>query len=111
MLSWSGPRGVSPCAGRPRVAVVPLLFESGWDADFDLVACIAASRETQLRRLMEKRGMTREAAEARIAAQMPVEEKARRSAYVVRNDGTAEELMQEARRLAAFLKEKCINEQ
>ena len=111
MLSWSGPRGVSTCAGRPRVAVVPLLFETGWDADFDLVACIAASREAQLGRLMENRGMTREAAEARIAAQMPVEEKARRSAYVVRNDGTPEELMREAHRLAAFLKEKCINEQ
>ena len=55
--------------------------------------------------------MAREAAEARIAAQMPVEEKARRSAYVVRNDGTAEELKREACSLAAFLKEKCKNEQ
>ena len=111
LLSWCGPRGVSASAGRPRVAVIPLLFESGWDADFDFVACIAASRETQTRRLVENRGMTREAAEARIAAQMPVEEKARRSAYVIRNDGTAEELEREARRLAAFLKEKCKNEQ
>lgn len=111
MLSWCGPRGVSASAGRPRVAVVPLLFESGWDADFDVVACIAASRETQVRRMMENRGMAREAAEARIAAQMPVEDKARRSAYVIRNDGTAEELKREARGLAAFLKEKCSNEQ
>ena len=111
MLSWCGPRGVSATAGSPRVAVVPLLFESGWDVDFDFVACVSASRETQVRRMMERRGMSREAAEARIAAQMPMEEKEMRSDYVIRNDGTEEELKREARRFADFLKEKCRNEQ
>ena len=111
MLSWCGPRGVSVCADRPRVAVIPLLFESGWSEDFDFVACVTASRERQVKRMMENRGMTYEAAEARIAAQMPVEEKEMRSDWVIRNDGTEDELKREADRLAAFLKEKCKNEQ
>ena len=40
---------------------------------------------------------------ARLAAQMPVEEKARRSQYVIRNDGTAEELRAEAQKLIDWL--------
>jgi dephospho-CoA kinase len=47
------------------------------------------------------RGMTLAEAEARLAAQMPVEEKAKRSHYVIHNNGTAEELKAQA---AAFLK-------
>lgn len=111
MLSWCGSSGVSSVGDLPRVAVIPLLFESGWNADFDLVACVTASHDTQVRRMMETRGMTRESAEARIAAQMPVGEKEIRSDYVIRNDGTADELKEEARKFAAFLKEKCRNEQ
>ena len=111
LLSWCGPRGVSASAERLRVAVVPLLFESGWNADFDIVACVSASYDTQVRRMMGKRGMSREAAEARIAAQMSVEEKELRSDYVIRNDGTEDELKRKAREFADFLKEKCKNEQ
>ncbi len=42
---------------------------------------------------------------------MPMDEKERLSDYVIRNDGTEEELKREARRFADFLKEKCRNEQ
>ncbi len=111
LLSWCGSRGVTAIAGSPRVAVIPLLFESGWNSDFDITACVSSARETQVRRMMETRGMTRGAAEARIAAQMPMDEKERLSDYVIRNDGTEEELKREARRFADFLKEKCRNEQ
>ena len=111
MLSWCGPRGVCSGGGAIRVAVIPLLFESGWDAEFDLAACISSAPETQMRRLMERRGMTRAAAQARIDAQMPLAEKERRCGYVIRNDGTEEELEREARRFADFLKERCIHEQ
>lgn len=42
--------------------------------------------------MIETRGYTREEAESRLAAQLPVEEKAARSHYVIDNDGTAAEL-------------------
>jgi dephospho-CoA kinase len=53
--------------------------------------------------MMTTRGMTCAEAEARLAAQMPVEEKAKRSHYVIHNDGTADELRAEAQKLVAWL--------
>ena len=84
-----------------RIAIIPLLFEAHWEKNFDIICCVASSRETQIERMIATRGMSRAEAEARLAAQLPVEEKARRSHYVIRNDGTAEELKAQA---AAFLK-------
>ena len=42
--------------------------------------------------MMATRGYTREEAEARLKAQLPVEEKAAKSHYVIENNGTSEEL-------------------
>lgn len=87
-----------------RMAVIPLLYETGWAKDYDFVCCIASRRETQVARMMATRGYTRAEAEARIAAQMPVEEKAARADYTIRNDGTAEDLRGEVARLVAHLR-------
>ena len=86
-----------------RVAIIPLLFEAHWEKNFDIICCVVSSREKQIERMMTTRGMTLTEAEARLAAQMPVEEKARRSQYVIRNDGTAEELRAEAQKLVDWL--------
>jgi len=48
--------------------------------------------ETQLARLVELRGMTREDAEARVAAQADREERLAIATYVVDNTGTVQEL-------------------
>ena len=87
-----------------RLAVIPLLYEVHWDADYDIIACVASSRETQVARMMTTRGYTRQEAESRLAAQMPVEEKARKSHYVIRNDGTAEDLRKQAIAFVAWLR-------
>ena len=84
-----------------RVAIIPLLFEAHWEKNFDIICCVVSSREKQIERMTTTRGMTCAEAEARLAAQLPVEEKAKRSHYVIRNDGTAEELKAQA---VAFLK-------
>jgi len=97
--SGAGTRPVSPV----RVAVIPLLFEARWEENFDIICCVASSREKQLDRMIATRAMTREEAEARLAAQLPVEEKARRSHYVIRNDGSADDLRAEARRFVDWL--------
>ena len=75
-----------------RLAIIPLLFETHWDADYDIICCVRSARATQVVRMMDTRGYTREEAEARLAAQMPVEEKAAKSHYVIDNNGTSEEL-------------------
>ena len=89
-----------------RIAIIPLLFEVHWERDYDIIICVASSREKQIERMTTMRGYSREEAEARLAAQMDVEEKAARSHYVIRNDGSPEQLKEEASRLVARLKEQ-----
>ena len=86
-----------------RVAIIPLLFEAHWEKNFDIICCVVSSREKQIERMTTTRGMTSAEAEARLAAQLPVEEKARRSHYVIHNDGTVDELRAEAQKLVDAL--------
>ena len=86
-----------------RIAVIPLLFETHWDADYDIICCVRSAWATQVARMMATRGYTREEAEARLAAQMPVEEKAAKSHYVIENNGSAEELKAEVKKFTSWL--------
>ncbi len=93
--------------GQLGAGVIPLLFETGWQSDWDTVVCITCPADEQWRRL-EGRGLTQEAIRQRIASQWPQERKARRADHVVRNDGTTEELMVKARDLLQGMLEKTI---
>lgn len=88
-----------------RMAVVPLLFETGWEKEFDTVVCIASAPKVQLDRLVNCRGMSLEAAQARLATQFPVERKAQGADFVLWNDGTLGELRRKVFELSAELKE------
>ena len=92
-----------------RVAIIPLLFESHWEEDYDIIVCVVSTEERQLDRMMRTRGYSRAQAEARLRAQMPVCEKIARSGYVVKNDSTPEHLKVEAARLVAWLEEMSRN--
>jgi dephospho-CoA kinase len=70
------------------VADIPLLFETGRDADFDAVIVTACDSETQVRRVITRDRVTEAEARQRIAAQLPLEEKVRRGDYVITTDGT-----------------------
>lgn len=89
-----------------RVAVVPLLFESHWDRDYDIICTVTSDTETQISRMMATRGYSREEAVRRMAAQIPVSDKAARSHYVMRNDGGERELAAEVAKFVAWLKSK-----
>ena len=89
---------------RLRLAIIPLLFETHWDADYDIICCVRSERDLQISRMMTTRGYTREEAEARLAAQMPVEEKAAKSHYVIQNNGTSDELKSEVAKFVSWLK-------
>jgi dephospho-CoA kinase len=82
---------------------VPLLFEAGFDTFCDATVCVIASRATQLERL-RLRGLGRRDALARIKAQMPLKEKAKRADSVLKNDGTKAELRTQVRGLLAELR-------
>ena len=87
------------------IAVIPLLFEVHWDEDYDIICCVTSGKENQIARMMATRGYTREEAEARLAAQLPVAEKAARSHYVIDNNGTPEELKEKTIQFVNWLKE------
>jgi dephospho-CoA kinase len=70
----------------------PALFESGFDAKCDFTITITAGRESRIRRIMQRDGLDRAAAERRIDGQPPEDFYTSRSDYTIRNDGSSEEL-------------------
>jgi dephospho-CoA kinase len=68
------------------VVVIPLLFETRAETEFDSIICIACSASTQKQRL-RARGWSQEQIVGRINAQIPVEEKMLRARYVVWTEG------------------------
>ena len=82
---------------------VPLLYEAGREGDVDLVAVVWAPPEAQLERLAARDGMGRAAAAARLAAQLPIDEKAARADAVIANDGPESALAAKADALLADL--------
>ena len=92
------------------VHVIPLLFESHWEKDYDIILCVVSPVEMQIDRMTRGRGYSRAHAEARLAAQMPVAEKATKADYVVNNYSTPVELKAKAEGLVAWMKERTANE-
>ena len=74
------------------VADIPLVFETGRDKEFDAIIVVASPRDTQLQRLMERNKLSKEDAERRIAAQLPIDQKVKKATYVINNVGTFDEL-------------------
>lgn len=79
---------------KERVVVfdVPLLYEVGWDRLVDEVWLVYVPPAVQLARLMAREGNEEEEARARIAAQMPLDEKRVRADVILDNSGTPDEL-------------------
>ena len=73
------------------VADIPLLFETGREKQFDAVIVVACPRDMQLQRVMERNRLSKEDAERRLAAQLPIEKKLEKATYVIRTDGTFED--------------------
>ena len=71
--------------------LVPLLFEAGWTEGWDAVICVTAPEEQVFQRL-EKRGILKDEACRRIAAQMSQSTKASQADFVIENGGTPEAL-------------------
>ena len=90
--------------GVPNVILdVPLLYEQHYDEDCDLVVVVTVSPETELRRLMARNHYSVAEARARIAAQMPLKEKAARADVVINNDGSPAQTRQQVAQLVEHL--------
>ena len=71
---------------------IPLLAETGQADRFEAVLVVDVPVETQVERMVADRGMSREDALARVAAQATREERLAVATYVVENTGTREDL-------------------
>ena len=69
------------------VADIPLLFETGHETDFDWVVVAACAPATQRARLMKRDRLTEAQADARLAAQWPLERKIDLADEVIWTDG------------------------
>lgn len=78
---------------------MPLLFEAGLEGWFDSVVVVAASEETQVRRLQERDGLDETDARRRLAAQMPLQAKTARANHVIWNDGRPAEAASQVRQI------------
>jgi dephospho-CoA kinase len=91
----------------PAVAVVevPLLFEADIESAFDATIAVIADEDVRRRRA-EERG--HRAVEERATRQLSQAEKASRADFVVRNDGTIEDLEREMERVIEALQGKTV---
>ena len=64
----------------------PLLFESGFDKECDLTMVVIADTETKIARIMNRDGITRDHAIARLSSQISDAELISRCDYVIEND-------------------------
>jgi dephospho-CoA kinase len=72
----------------PLVAVdIPLLYEGERESTFPGVLVVYAPPEVQIERLRERNGLDEAAAQQRLDAQLPIDEKRRRATWVIDNSG------------------------
>jgi len=84
------------------VLVNPLLIEMGTHRDCDVVVVVSTESETQVARATG-RGMDEADVRARIAAQLPLDERARHADVLLDNEGSLEDLDREVSVLWANL--------
>ena len=70
----------------------PLLFESGFDKECDTTVCVLADEEIRIKRIIQRDGLTPDAARRRIASQIQNAELIKRCEYSIENNSTEEEL-------------------
>jgi len=79
--------------GAPIAGVeAALIYESGMDRTLDVVVVVTAPLERRIKWLRKRDGLSRQKVLQRMNAQMPLEEKEARADYVVRNDGSLQDL-------------------
>ena len=80
---------------------IQLLFEVQWEKEFDYILLVAAKRDIQVRRVLERDKRSEKEAWDIINSQMSLDEKRRKSDFVIENDGNIDDLN---RKVDKFLK-------
>lgn len=95
--------------GLPYVILdIPLLFETHYAEDCDIVIVVSVSPKIQLQRLIHRDHYPEDQAKERITAQMPLTEKVQLADVVINNDGTEEELKRQVAKLVEQMHNKML---
>ena len=87
----------SVTSGAPTVLMVPLLLENGRQGWVDQIWVVHIPEELQIERLMSRNGLTRSQAQARLAAQMPAQERLAQADVIIENSGPLESTVDQVR--------------
>ena len=71
---------------------IQLLFEVQWEKEFDYILLVAAKRDIQVRRVLERDKRSEKEAWDIINSQMSLDEKRGKSDFVIENDGNMDDL-------------------
>ena len=92
--------------GCPAVIVdAPALYESGFDKECDFSVAVLADKEIRIGRIMERDGLSHQAAAARINAQKPDDFYKERAKVVIYNNSDKSDLQIKAREIITALEE------
>ncbi|WP_413290209.1 dephospho-CoA kinase [Bdellovibrio sp. HCB337] len=83
---------------------VPLLFEKQMEKDFDAVLLVSSTEDLQLQRLMKRNSLTEAEARSRLLSQIPIQEKEKKTKYIIHNTRDLSHLENEVDRLLKELK-------
>lgn len=90
--------------GAFTIIEVPLLFEVGWQDDFDLAIVVSADEKTCLARLMARDGLDERAGREALATQMGLAQKIELADMHIDNNGTREETERQVREIIEKLR-------
>jgi dephospho-CoA kinase len=88
---------------RALVFEIPLLFETGGEAEFDKVVVVSAPADVQRARVLGRTGMTAAKLDSILARQMPDEEKRARADFVIDTGGDLSTTESQVRDILACL--------
>lgn len=98
---------IAAAEGDYTAAIVdaPLLFESGFNTECDLVVSVTAPREIRIARLMARDSITAEQAERRISAQLDDEFLRSNSDVIIENNNDLDALASKVKKIIEMIKE------
>lgn len=88
---------------------VPLLIETKAHEKMDKVVVVAVDHKTQIRRLMERNGLSKQEAQKRINAQIPLNEKTKYADYLVNSEESLATMEIRVRQIFEELKQLSVS--
>ncbi len=101
---WTALAEAARAGGEWLLIDIPLLYETGAEAQLEHIIVVACHRDTQFFRLTRERELAPDMALGIMAAQLDLGEKIQKADYVIWNDSTVPNLDGQSRILAASLR-------